>query len=65
MAMRVYRIAAARMIFLNDLDEARGEEADGDDGRDELDETQNALEPQVGSGVAEPLVCALDAHGER
>jgi hypothetical protein len=51
-------------IFLNNLDEARGEEADGDDGRDELDETQNALEPQVGSGVAEPLVCALDTHGE-
>jgi hypothetical protein len=52
-------------IFLNDLDKARGEEANGDDGRDELDETQNALEPQVGSGVAKPLVCALDAHGER
>jgi hypothetical protein len=65
-AIRGCKVATSTgWIFLNDLDKARGEEADGDDGRDELDETQNALEPQVGSGVAKPLVCALDAHGER
>jgi hypothetical protein len=30
-----------------------------------LNEAQDALEPQVGSGLAEALVCALDAHDEK
>jgi hypothetical protein len=45
--------AAFGGISLDDFDEAGGEEADGDYWRDELDETQNALEPEVGSGSAE------------
>jgi hypothetical protein len=49
--------------FLDDLDEAGGEEADGNDGRDELDEAQDALEQQVGPGLAEALVCGFNAHG--
>ena len=46
------------------FDEAGGEEADGDDRGDELDEAQDSLEPEVGSGFAEARVCAFDAHGE-
>ena len=49
-------------ILLDDFDEARGEEADGNDRRDELDETQDPLEPEVKSGLAEARVGTFDAH---
>jgi len=45
------------------FDEAGGEQGDGDDGGDELGGAQDALEPEVGDGVAEAVVCVLDAHG--
>jgi hypothetical protein len=48
--------------LLDDLDEAGGEEADGDDRGDELEEAQDALEQEVGSGFAEAFVGALDTH---
>jgi len=52
-------------ILLDNFDEPRGEKTDGDDWGDELNEAQDALEPQIGSGLAEALVCALDAHDEK
>lgn len=52
-------------ILLDNFDEPRREETNGDDWGDELNETQDALEPQVGSGLAEALVCAFDAHNEK
>jgi hypothetical protein len=55
--------AAFGGVLLDDFDEARGEEADGDDGGDELDEAQDALQPEVESGLSESRVGAFDAHG--
>jgi len=56
---------AARFVgsSMDDFDEAGGEEADGDDGRQKLDETQYTLEPEVGSRFAEAYVGVFDAHG--
>jgi hypothetical protein len=54
--------AAFGWILLDDFDEARGEEADGDNRRHKLDEAQDTLEPEVKSGLAEARVGTFDAH---